>query len=62
MVTYTAQAGEPPGPMEGSWSLTLTSAGSDPHGTLEADLVGSAVTNTGDAGPNPGHARLAVSF
>jgi hypothetical protein len=61
MVTYTAAEGsyEPHG---GSWTLTLTAGGPNPHGTIEAILVGTAVTNTGDAGANPGNATLYVSF
>jgi hypothetical protein len=62
MIYYTAYVGEPSVGIGGSWTLTLTSAGSNPHGKLEAKLVGYAVTNTGDAGPNPGNATLLLNF
>jgi hypothetical protein len=61
-VYYEATAGTAFGGREGSWTLTLTSAGSNPHGKLEAELVGSAVTNTGDAGPDAGNSTLVVNF
>jgi hypothetical protein len=60
MVTFQAAAGLYGN--SGSWTLTLSAGGPHPHGKLDATLVGSDVTNTGDAGPNPGPASMSVEF